>query len=221
MKSALRLLVAIGILCGVPLILRSQEPVLKVGIIGLDTSHAIAFTKELNNPAAAASWPTAASWRLIPRAARTSNRAPSACRNTSRQIKKLDVEIVDSIDELLKRVDCVLLETNDGRPHLEQALPCFKAGKPTFIDKPIAGSLADAIAIFEAAKKYNCPVFSSSSLRYGKLTQAVRGGSLGKISRGRDDAAPPAGKDASRSVLVRHSRRRIAVHRDGHRLRDR
>ena len=99
------------------------------------------------------------------------------------EVKKLGVEIVDSIDELLKRVDCVLLETNDGRPHLEQALPCFKAGKPMFIDKPIAGSLADAIAIFEAAKKYNCPMFSSSSLRYGKLTQEVRSGALGKISQ--------------------------------------
>jgi predicted dehydrogenase len=96
---------------------------------------------------------------------------------------KLDVEIVDSIEELLKRVDCVLLETNDGRPHLEQALPCFKAGKPTFIDKPIAASLADAIAIFEASKKYNCPTFCSSSLRYGKLTQAARNGALGKISK--------------------------------------
>jgi hypothetical protein len=99
------------------------------------------------------------------------------------EIKKLDVEIVGSIEELLKRVDCVLLETNDGRPHLAQALPCFKAGKPTFIDKPIAASLADAIAIFAAAKKYNCPTFSSSALRFAKQTQAARAGSHGKISR--------------------------------------
>src|SRR5205814_6280946 len=51
------------------------------------------------------------------------------------------------------------------------------------IDKPIAASLADAIAIFEAAKKYNCPTFSSSSLRFGKLTQEAHKGSLGKIRR--------------------------------------
>ena len=65
---------------------------------------------------------------------------------------KFGVAIVDSIDELLSRVDVVLLESVDGRPHLEQARPVFQAHKPVFIDKPVAGSLADAIAIFELAK---------------------------------------------------------------------
>jgi predicted dehydrogenase len=161
----------------------AAEPQLKVGIIGLDTSHVTAFTKELNSSIAP---PELAGCRVIAAYPKGSPDIESSTKRVpeyTEQIKKEGVEIVDSIDELLKRVDCVLLETNDGRPHLEQALPCFKAGKPTFIDKPIAASLADAIAIFEAAKKYNCPVFSSSSLRFGKSTQEVRRGSLGKISR--------------------------------------
>lgn len=159
----------------------AAEPQLKVGIIGLDTSHVIAFTKTLNTPSETA---TALNCRVV---AAYPKGSPDIESSTKRvpgyiaDIKKLDVEIVDSIEELLKRVDCVLLETNDGRPHLEQALPCFQAGKPTFIDKPIGGTLADCIAIQTAAKKYNCPMFCSSSLRYGKLTQEVRGGSLGKI----------------------------------------
>src|SRR5215510_13146700 len=137
----------------------AAEPLLKVGIIGLDTSHVVAFTKALNDAKAA---PDLANCRVV---AAYPKGSPDIESSTSRvpgyieELKKLDVQIVDSIDELLKRVDCVLLETNDGRPHLEQALPCFKAGKPTFIDKPIAASLADAIAIFQAAKKYNCPTF--------------------------------------------------------------
>jgi predicted dehydrogenase len=161
----------------------AAEPQLKVGIIGLDTSHVVAFTKALNDPQAAEDL---AGCRVV---AAYPQGSPDIESSTSRvpgyiaEMKKLDVAIVDSIDELLKRVDCVLLETNDGRPHLEQALPCFRAGKPTFIDKPIAGSLADAIAIFAAAKKYNCPTFSSSSLRYGKQTQAARSGALGKINK--------------------------------------
>jgi GFO/IDH/MocA oxidoreductase family protein len=161
----------------------AADPQLKIGIIGLDTSHSIAFTKELNSdkpqPDLAGCRVVAAYPKGSPDIESSTKRVPEYIE----QIKKFDVEIVDSIDELLKRVDCVLLETNDGRPHLEQALPCFKAGKRTFIDKPIAASLADAIAIFEAAKKYNCPVFSSSSLRYGKQTQSVHNGSLGKITR--------------------------------------
>ncbi len=65
----------------------------------------------------------------------------------------MGVEIVPSIEELLKRVDVVLLESVDGRPHLEQARPVIAAKKPLFIDKPMAGSLADVLVIFDLAKK--------------------------------------------------------------------
>ena len=97
---------------------------------------------------------------------------------------KFGVAIVGSIDELLSRVDVVLLESVDGRPHLEQARPVFQAHKPVFIDKPVAGSLADAIAIFELARTTNTPCFSSSSLRFspgiaGMRTNAKVGDVLG------------------------------------------
>ena len=96
-------------------------------------------------------------------------------------VKKLDVEIVNSVEELLKKVDVVLLETNDGRPHLQQALMVIKAGKPMFIDKPVAGSLKDAVAIYETAKKYKVPIFSSSSLRYMESVQEVVNGKIGAV----------------------------------------
>jgi predicted dehydrogenase len=161
---------------------RAQTP-LKICIIGLDTSHVIAFTKELNNPNAKEDLAGCRVVAAYPKGSPDIESSTKRVPGYTEEIKKLGVEIVDSIDELLKRVDCVLLETNDGRPHLEQAIPCFQAGKPTFIDKPIAGSLADAIAILEAARKYNCPTFSSSSLRYGRQTQAVRNGSIGTVQR--------------------------------------
>src|SRR5262245_52741265 len=181
MKTVLLLAVVLAIAMSLSSAANADEPQIRVGIIGLDTSHVTAFTKELNNPSAP---PELANCRVVAAYPKGSPDIESSTKRVpeyTEALKKLNVEIIDSIDELVKRVDCVLLETNDGRPHLEQALPCFRAGKPTFIDKPIAGSLADCIAIQEAAKKYNCPMFSSSSLRYGKLTQEARGGSLGKI----------------------------------------
>jgi len=96
-------------------------------------------------------------------------------------VKKLGVEIVNSIEELLTKVDVVLLETNDGRLHLEQALKVLKAGKKMFIDKPLAASLVDAIAIFESAKQYNVPVFSSSSLRFITGAKEIAEGKIGKV----------------------------------------
>ena len=76
------------------------------------------------------------------------------------------VKLVPSIEELCREVDAVLLESVDGRPHLEQARPVIRAGKRLFIDKPVAGSLRDAIEIFRLAKANNVPVFTSSSYRY-------------------------------------------------------
>src|SRR5439155_7188118 len=87
---------------------------------------------------------------------------------------KHGVEIVDSIEKLLPKVDVVLLESVDGRPHLEQVKPVLKAGKPVFIDKPVAGSLADAIQIYDLAKQYKVPVFSSSSLRFSPDLVALK-----------------------------------------------
>jgi len=155
---------------------------LRAGIIGLDTSHVIAFTKALNDPKAG---PDLAGCKVVaayPKGSPDIESSVSRVPKYTKDMQEMGVEIVDSIDELLKRVDVVFLETNDGRPHLEQVLPVFAAKKPVFIDKPIAGSLVDAVSIFEHAKKAGVPMFSSSSLRFGKNSQEVRNGSIGKVT---------------------------------------
>jgi predicted dehydrogenase len=76
--------------------------------------------------------------------------------------------MVNSIEELCAKVDGVLLESVDGRPHLDQAKRVIAAKKPLFVDKPVANDLAGVIEIFRLAKENNVPCWSSSSLRYGK-----------------------------------------------------
>ena len=142
----------------------------RVGMIGLDTSHCEAFTKVLNQPNPE---PEFAGFRVVvayPHGSKDIESSVSRIPKITEDIKKYSVQIAGSIDELLKQVDVVLLETNDGRLHYEQALPVLKAGKRLFIDKPVAASLADTVAIFKAAKKYNTPVFSSSSLRFARAS---------------------------------------------------
>ena len=153
----------------------------KIGIIGLDTSHSIAFTKALNSADAG---PEFGGYRIVaayPRGSSDIKSSADRIPGYTEEVKKLGVEITGSIDELLSKVDVVLLETNDGRLHLEQALKVMKAGKRMFIDKPVAASLSDTISIFEASRHYNVPVFSSSSLRYEPVTQEIAGGSIGKV----------------------------------------
>jgi Oxidoreductase family, NAD-binding Rossmann fold len=144
----------------------SSKPI-RAGIIGLDTSHVTAFTQLLNAPSPK---PEVAGVRVVAAYPGGSPDLPASRDRvagfTQELRDKFGVEIVNSIDDLLSRVDVVLLESVDGRPHLEQARPVFKARKPVFIDKPVAGSLADAIAIFELARTTDTPCFSSSSLRF-------------------------------------------------------
>ncbi len=161
----------------------------RIGIIGLDTSHSVAFAKALNT---AESAPEFNGFKIVAAYPKGSNDIESSAKRIpgyTEEVKKLGVEIVGSIQELLTKVDFVLLETNDGRPHLEQALLVLKAGKPMFIDKPVAGSLSDTIAIYDAAKKFNVPIFSSSSLRYMETVQEVVNGKIGKVL-GADSFSP-------------------------------
>ncbi|MEO6135632.1 MAG: Gfo/Idh/MocA family oxidoreductase, partial [Ginsengibacter sp.] len=154
----------------------------KVGMIGLDTSHCIAFTKMLNDSNASSEFNGYKIVAAYPKGSKDIKSSVERIAEYTEEIQKYGVEIVNSIQDLLKKVDVVVLETNDGRMHLEQAMQVIKAGKPIFIDKPIAASLKDAIAIFAAAKKYNVPVFSSSSLRFMVNVQdVVVGGKIGKV----------------------------------------
>lgn len=145
----------------------------RVGIIGLDTSHSTAFVKALNGPDANASFLGYKVVAAYPQGSKDIESSTSRVPAYTEEVKKQNVEIVNSISDLLKKVDVVLLETNDGRLHLEQALQVLKAGKRVFIDKPVAASLSDAIAIYEASKQYNIPLFSASSLRHIKGIEKV------------------------------------------------
>ena len=153
----------------------------RIGIIGLDTSHSIEFTKAFNNPAAG---PEFAGYKVVFAYPKGSSDIESSAKRIpgyTEDIKKYGVKIAESINQLLENVDAVLLETNDGRLHLKQALQVFEAGKPVFIDKPVAASLQDVIAIYEAAKQLNVPMFSSSSVRFAPAAEEIAKGKYGKV----------------------------------------
>ena len=152
----------------------------KVGIIGLDTSHALAFTKIMNvdkDPGVAGFRMVAAYQWGSKDIVSSTNRYPKYIA----EVQKMGVEVVPTIDELIAKVDVVCLETNDGREHLWQAEKVFQAGKPVFIDKPIAHNLRDALKIYELGKKYDAKYFSASALRFSKVANAARAGEYGKI----------------------------------------
>jgi len=155
---------------------------LRIGIIGTDTSHCVAFSKLLNDPKAKGHIPGGRIVAAFKGGSPDIESSFSRVDKIAAQLEKdFGVKIYATIEEMCKNVDAVMLESVDGRPHLAQARPVIKAGKPLFIDKPMAASLQDAVEIFQLARAAKVPVFSASSLRYGKNTQAVRNGSIGKV----------------------------------------
>ena len=161
-------------LAGFQMIL-AQEPstkTIRAGMIGLDTSHVPAFAKFFNNSKAAGD---VSGIKIVAGYPGGTDMPASRDRiaGFTDQLREMKIEIVDSIPALLEKVDVVLIESVDGRIHLREAVPVIRAGKPLWIDKPVAGSLVDAIVIYELAKKQNVPCFSSSSARFSASLDAV------------------------------------------------
>lgn len=176
----------------------AREP-LRVAMIGLDTSHSTAFAKLLNDPQAAGHIPGCRVVTAYPYGSRSIPSSYERIEGYTEQIRKLGIEVSASLEEALDGVDAVLLETNDGQLHLEQAAVIFGYGKPVFIDKPLAADLADCLAIARLAEHHQVPFFTASSLRFSSSPQALRGGQIGAITG--CDTYSPAAREPSHSDL--------------------
>jgi predicted dehydrogenase len=170
-----------------------SAPVVRVGVIGLDSSHGVSFAHILNPPAMPpAGWPgltgcqvtaavrrgTAAEVFPVMGAIRTS--AANMPANATK-MEAAGVKIVPSIAGLLPAVDAVSLHTWDGSPRVQQAMQVLRARKPLFMDKPAGGSLADVLAIYSMAQGLGVPLFSSSALRWASGVDEARRGVHGRV----------------------------------------
>lgn len=155
---------------------------LRLGIIGTDTSHAIAFAKTLNeeaNPEHIAGARIVAAYK-----GGSADIAESASRveKYAAELRdELGVKLVDKISDLCPLVDGLLLESVDGRPHLAQFREALQCGKPIFIDKPLAATMEDALKMEQLAKQANVPWFSSSSLRYSDIETMINPDAIGAM----------------------------------------
>ena len=143
---------------------------LRLGIIGTDVSHVIHFSRILNKPGEA---DHVAGARIV---AAYKGGSPDIVSSRTRVDKYAEdlaatygVQIVPDIPTLCAKVDGVLLESGDGRIHLQQAKQVIAAHKPLFIDKPLASTLEDAREIAKLASAAGVPWFSSSGLRFNEL----------------------------------------------------
>jgi hypothetical protein len=172
----------LGCLCLAALTGAAAPVEFKIGLIGLDSSHCVRFARMFNDPADKEYLGGA---RIVcaykggsPDLEMSRTRIEGF---TSTVRDRYGVAIVDSIAEVAARSDGIMILSVDGRAHLSQAREAFKAGKPVFIDKPFAGSLAEGVAMARLARALRVPVFSSSNLRYAAGVRKVQAAKIGEI----------------------------------------
>jgi hypothetical protein len=139
---------------------------IRIGMVGLDTSHCPAFTGLLNDKEHEYHIPGAEVVGAFPGGSAQFSNSRNRVDGFTEQLRdQFGVRIYDDIPSLVQDVDAVLLESVDGRQHLEQ-FKQMAVGKPVYLDKPFATSTADATAIAQLAKETGTPIMSCSSLRY-------------------------------------------------------
>jgi len=161
----------VSVICG----LAAWPADIRLGIIGTDTSHVTAFTRLLNDES---SQQHIAGARVVAAFKGGSKDLPDSYNRVDKFAEDLknkwNVEFVPDIPTLCRKVDGVMIESVDGRQHLEQVKQALASGKPLWIDKPLAASLEDAREIARLAKQSGTVWFTASSLRYGKDVEAMK-----------------------------------------------
>ena len=76
--------------------------------------------------------------------------------------------VCETLEEMTTDVDAVFVADCDGGggDHLKLATPFLKKGIPTFVDKPFASTLPDALEIVRLAEEHKTPLFNGSILTH-------------------------------------------------------
>lgn len=151
-----------------------MKKTIKLGLIGLDTSHVTAFTQILHDEKDPWYLPGGKVTVAYPGGSPDWELSHARIEGFTRELQdRFGVEIVSSIDEVSERCDAILIESVDGRVHLEQFRKVAGCGKPVFIDKPLAVSWQDARTIADIASKNGVPVMTASALRFSESVTRV------------------------------------------------
>lgn len=140
---------------------------IKIGLIGLDTSHCEAFTQVFNDSSYAHHIPGA---RVVVACPGVSTDYPPSVQRSVCYIDKLKnsykIPMVETPEEVASQCDLVMITSLDGRKHLEFVEKVAPFKKPTFVDKPFTTTSSDAERIVKLSKEGGFPLMSCSALRY-------------------------------------------------------
>src|SRR5690606_38998820 len=132
---------------------------LRIGMIGLDTSHVTAFTGLLNDPANANHVAGGKVVVAFPGGMKDVPLSGGRLEKFTDELKtRHGVTIVDSPEAVAEASDLVLIESVHGSVHLEEFKRTVQFKRPTFIDKPFTHDVSEAREILRLADQAGIPV---------------------------------------------------------------
>jgi predicted dehydrogenase len=147
---------------------------LKIGLVGLDTSHVVAFSKCFNKPGDAEHVPGGKVTCAFPGGSKDFGQSIDRVDKFTAQVKdEFGVAIFDKPESVAEAVDLLFITAVDGRSHLDYVRKTIPFNRPTFIDKPLAVTSRDAKEIFNLGEQHHTPIMSCSSLRYAQPLEAA------------------------------------------------
>lgn len=164
--------------CGALLLNKSlradDAPPVRVGVLGLDNYQAVAYAQLFNDPQASGDLAGVKVVCAVPLGSDDIQESVDSLPKWREQIQSFGVELVESVDEMLRRCDAAMIMSLDGRKHLEQARGVLEAKKPLYIGRPLAAALPDVIKIFRVAQETGTPCWSSSQHRFSPGFSGMR-----------------------------------------------
>ena len=131
----------------------------RIGIVGSDNSHAIAFSQLLNreegyNGMRLEGARVTHLWGVEP--------------ERNEEVAELGEipHITETTEEMMGGVDGIICVLRDGALHKDAVMPFLKAGMPVFVDKPLATTVADVDAMLDTAQRTGVGFSSFSTLRF-------------------------------------------------------
>jgi len=141
----------------------------KIGIIGTENSHALAFAKIINLPVNGK--------RLYPDAKVVGAFGGAGGDEASAQaiVDQAGAEFVATCTEdFFGKVDAMIITNRKGSLHMQYAMPFIEKGLPVFIDKPFTSNIAEAEALIAAAQKHGALLSGGSACKLAYDVQILQ-----------------------------------------------
>lgn len=160
--SALALAVPIPLVSQLAFTSSNKENSFKIGIIGAENSHTAGFGKMFNIDKSFPGMEVKYVWgetEAFAKKAMKDGKIP---------------QMVKDPNDMLGKIDGLIVDHRHGKFHLEPAIPFIKAGIPTFVDKPFCYRAVEGKAFLELARKHGTPITSFSSIAHSYETFDIK-----------------------------------------------